>query len=208
VCSPQRDEPATRPHDREKNVTTRARLTVLTALLGLFASPVHAQRSGFIIGFGLGPGAYTETRNVAQYGIEDRVSKIGVAMDFHIGGVVGRSVELYLMNHALLEGTGGERSGIATTTLVGLGVAYPLSPRLLIKGALGPAMQTLYYADVELASWNGLGLLAGGRYAFGDRWALDLDIMTAGHASGTYGGGPSEEGRWWSAGLTINVLSH
>ncbi len=190
-------------------MTTRAWLAVPSALANLIASPAHAQRSGFIIGFGLGPGAYTETRNVAQYAIEDRISKLGVAMDFHIGGVVGSSVELYFMNHALFEGTSfGEKSGIAATTLAGLGVTYPLSSRLFIQGAIGRTMQAMYFADVTLENWAGFGLLGGVRYALSDRWALDLDVITAGHSEGSFGSGPFEDGRWWSAGLTINVLSH
>jgi hypothetical protein len=53
--------------------------------------------------------------------------------------------------------------GIAATTLVGIGVASPLNGHLAIEAAIGRAMRTLYYADVALRNWNGLGLLMGGR---------------------------------------------
>jgi hypothetical protein len=32
--------------------------------------------------------------------------------------------------------------------------------------------------------------------------------MTSGYGSGSFGGGALVEGRWWSAGMTINVMSH
>jgi hypothetical protein len=185
-------------------MTTRAWLLVV-ALAGLGAPPAHAQRSGFIIGFGLGPAGSTGKRTVPQQAFSNSASRVALAMDFHIGGVVGDAVELYWMSHSTFTTTGGRDSGIAATSVSGVGATYPLNPSVSIKGGVGWARQILYYQDLSLSNWDGLGLLAGGRYALTDRWALDLDVMTAGWSEDSP---TTVEGRLWSAAVTLNVLSH
>ena len=56
-----------------------------------FARPAEAQRSGFIIGGGFGLGQVTYSS------VPDRESKVGVAANFHIGGVIEDSFELYVL---------------------------------------------------------------------------------------------------------------
>ena len=53
-----------------------------------FAPPAQAQRSGFIIGFGLGPGLVSYTISSSSSS-SDRQTELGVATDFHIGVVIG-----------------------------------------------------------------------------------------------------------------------
>ena len=77
----------------ENDVTQRQLLLGLMFLGGslAFAPPAQAQRSGFIIGVGLGPGLVSHTS------VPDRESKYGLAIDFHMGGVIGDSFELYFV---------------------------------------------------------------------------------------------------------------
>ncbi len=72
-------------------MTKRPWLLALMFLGGslVFAPPAEAQRSGFIIGFGLGPGLASYTASSST----DRQNERGVATDFHIGGVIGDSIE-------------------------------------------------------------------------------------------------------------------
>lgn len=91
----------------------------------------------------------------------------------------------------------------ALTSLVGVGFTYPLNTSFSVKGAVGIAHESLY--GPTLGVWDGVGLLAGGRYRLGDLWGLDLDVM---HGRWNSGGVPSEEGTMWGVGLTLNVLGN
>ncbi len=69
-------------------------VTIWTAMLILVmgvAGPAEAQRSGFIMGFGVGPGAvsYTSTRSGGSSSA--RSTEFSVATDFHVGAVIGDS---------------------------------------------------------------------------------------------------------------------
>jgi hypothetical protein len=190
-------------------VTTRACLAALfvTAASLVSSRPAEAQRSGFIIGFGLGPGVVSAKSTIEELGIETRDSRAGLAWTFHIGGVIGSGVELYALSNAVIHASEGQGEDYAFTGLSGgVGVTYPLSSRLFIKGAVGIARRMLYFSGgSSLGAWEGLGLQGGARLALNDRWAIDLDLLTAGWNSG---GSPSEEGRVWGLGATLNVLSH
>ena len=165
-------------------------------LLGLcfaFASPAQAQaqRSGFIIGFGLGLGVVGG----------DLDTKFGGASDFHIGGVIG-SVELFYVNKVIF--TEGDFADLVATGVTGVGVAYPLNPDFAVTGAIGVGYlaSLLYLGDGSSPGGanDGLGLLAGGRYKLNEsgRWMLNFDISYAN----------PEDASIWGVQATINVMSH
>jgi len=124
-----------------------------------------------------------------------------VATDFHIGGVIGDSFELYYVNKVVFFGT--DAVNIVGTGVNGIGFAYPLNPDFAITGSVGVWNEI----DTDLVasdSYTGLGLLAGGRYQLNEsgRWMLNFDIMYA---------KPGDDSLDYSVlGLqaTINVMSH
>jgi hypothetical protein len=153
----------------------------------VFAQPAQAQRSGFIIGFGLGPGLVGG----------DIDAKFGLAYDFHIGGVIG-DVELAYVNKVMI--TGNEFVDAVVTGVSGVGVAYPLNSDFAITGAVGVGVYSIIDSDFDSDGLTGLGLLAGGRYKLNEsgRWMLNFDIMYA---------NPGDLSLW-GAQVTINVMSH
>ncbi len=180
-------------------------MTQRQSLLGLmflgvslaFAPPAEAQRSGFIIGFGLGPGwsSYTST--------PDRESNVGVAFDFHIGGVIGDSFELYYVQKGNV--FSGDALGLDNvgSGVAGLGASYPLSPKFYINGAIGFGWWIESVGGSSATSTEGVGFLAGGRYQLTEsgRWGLGFDVMY---------GKPFGSIDFNTLGVqfTINVLSH
>ena len=161
-----------------------------------FASPAQAQgRSGFIIGFGLGPGLASYT---------DGDSNIGVAFDFQIGGVIGESLELYYVQKGTFFGS--DLSGVDNvwSGMAGLGVGYVLNPKFIVNAGIGVAVWIESDVSSSLGRADGVGLLGGGRYLLNEsgRWALGFDI--------TYGKpfGGDVDFSAWGVQATINVLSH
>ena len=163
-----------------------------------YAPPAEAQRSGFIIGFGLGPGLTSFSS------VPDRESKIGVAFDFHIGGVIGDSFELYYVQKATifsfdLVGVDAIGSGVG-----GLGFSYPLNPKFSINGGIGTGTWVEVSSGGTTTASDGVGFLAGGRYQLSEsgRWGLGFDIM--------YGEpfGGDVDFNALGVQFTINVLSH
>ena len=162
----------------------------------VFAPPVEAQRSGFIIGLGLGYG-------VASYpSAQDRESLPGLALDFHIGGVIGDSFELYYVHKGTLLRTDEVGVDFIGSGMSGLGFSYPLNPKFSINGGIGMALWSRIYAGGGTTDEaEGLGLVAGVRYKLSEsgRWALGFDF--------TYGE-PFPDFKVQGVQLTINVLSH
>ncbi len=156
---------------------TRQELRLALMFLGAslaFAPPAEAQRSGFIIGFGLGPG-------LASYSsVPDRESKIGVAFDFHIGGVIGDSFELYYVQKGTIISTDVADVSIGSG-MRGLGFSYPLNPRFSINGGIGLGTWVVSSGSVTTTTADGVGLLAGGRYLLSEseRWGLGFQSQAA-----------------------------
>ena len=177
-------------------MTHRPLLLALMLLSGsiAFAGPIEAQRSGFIIGFGLGPG------QVSYPSIPEREPQGGLALDFHIGGVIGDSFELYYVHKGIIISTdvvgGSVGSGMA-----GVGFSYPLNPRFSINGGVGVALWTELGPYGGSADAEGLGLVGGVRYTLSEsgRWALGFDMTYA---------EPFPDFNTLGAQVTINVLSH
>jgi hypothetical protein len=164
-----------------------------------FAPPAQAQRSGFIIGVGLGPGLVSHTS------VPDRESKYGLAIDFHMGGVIGDSFELYFV----FKGTvfGSDAVGVETngSGVGGLGFSYPLNPRFSINAGIGlGSWYTAFSTGFSQTTSDGVGVLAGGRYLLSEsgRWGVGFDIMYG----KPFGGDVDFNALGVQA--TINVLSH
>jgi hypothetical protein len=163
-----------------------------------YAAPAQAQRSGFIIGFGLGPG-------LASYSsVPDRESKIGVAFDFHIGGVIGDSFELYYVSKGTVFGSDLVGVDVIGSGVGGLGFGYWLNPKFSINGAIGFGTWVESRSSTTVTEADGVGFLAGGRYLLSEsgRWGLGFDI--------TYGKPFGGDVDFNALGVqaTINVLSH
>ncbi len=177
-------------------MTQRPLLLGLMVLGGslAFARPAEAQRSGFIIGFGLGPG-------LASYSsVPGRESKTGMAIDFHIGGVIEDSFELYYMHKGTIIST--DVAGVSIGSgVAGLGFSYPLNPKFSINGGIGLALWTEIGPNATANDAQGLGLVGGARYKLTEsgRWGLGFDI--------TYGE-PFPDFNALGAQFTINILSH
>ena len=124
-------------------MTKRPWLLALMFLGGslFFAPPAEAQRSGFIIG--LGPGLASYTGSSPEPFSSDRENHWGVATDFHIGGVIGDSFELYFMSKMIFINDMG--TGIVATGVNGVGFTYPLNPDFYINGGLGVGL----WAEIE-----------------------------------------------------------
>jgi hypothetical protein len=69
-----------------------ASIALFLSLAG--ANELLAQRSGFIIGFGLGVGATTYTISSGSFD-SDRQTDVGLATDFKIGAQVSPSFQVY-----------------------------------------------------------------------------------------------------------------
>jgi hypothetical protein len=167
-----------------------------------FARPADAQRSGFIIGIGLGPGTVfgLEPGLPSYSSVPDRGSKSGTAVDFHIGWVVGDSFELYYVQKGTIIST--DVAGVSIGSgMLGFGFSYPLNPRFSINGGMGDALWTELGPDAPIEHAEGLGLVGGVRHRLneGGRWWLGFDI--------TYGE-PFPDFTVLGAQFTINLLSH
>jgi hypothetical protein len=132
------------------------------------ASDAAAQRSGFIIGFGLGPG----------YSTGDVNDKFGLATEFKIGAKVGQSAQVYYvsrMNFFAPTGVDLVGSGIQ-----GLGVTYeiPSAPGLSLNGTIGASTWLVFDSDAvfvdDVTFDNGFGLAGGFGYEFADLWMFNL----------------------------------
>ena len=135
-----------------------------------FAPPAQAQRSGFIISFGVGPG-------LASYS-DGRPTKGGVATDLQIGGVIGDGLELYYLNKVIFHGTLGSGSGdIDAMGVNGVGVTYPLDSGLYINGGVGVGAYRRISSTGSSSNETGLGLVAGAGYALSDRFGVDADLL-------------------------------
>jgi opacity protein-like surface antigen len=161
------------------------RLALLVGIvLGLAistANDVAAQRSGFIIGIGAGPGFTTG----------DVSSKVGVATDFKIGAMLGESLQLYYAakSNLLFLDRGVEATGVS-----GLGASYVLPSGFNINGVTGLAT----WWDFDGGTSNGFGFGAGVGYEFTDKWVFNL--------GGTLG--IFEGDKVFNIAATLSFLSH
>ena len=184
--------------DTEKNMNQRQWILGLLVLVGLLvvAPPAQAQREGFIIGIGAGPGVFQESGDLGSSS-----TGFGLGIDMHIGGMIG-DIELYLAG----KGAGGSGEAPIETevvVIVGIGATFPVTPKLGITGLLGQTSKGSTFADgqVTVTEPGGLGLGAGVIYHLTDsgRWALAFNVLR---------GKLPNDNTWWGFLATINVLSH
>jgi len=147
------------------------------------ASDVVAQRSGFIIGFGVGPGVAVGDPTVDN--------AVGLATDFKIGAMLGESIQLYYSGkwNLLLDA-----EDLVATGVGGLGVTYQMASGFNINGSVGLAT----YTDFDNDRHSGFGLGAGFGYEFADLWVLNL--------GGTWG--ILDDDHIINIAATISILSH
>jgi hypothetical protein len=164
-------------------------LTSVAAVLVLLCSlsdAAVAQRRGFIIGGGVGPGV--------RFG--DLETKFGGTTDFKIGAMIGQSVQVYYRNSANFTGSGAgydlEASGVG-----GLGATYQMQSGFRINGLVGLASR-LAFLGGDINGENGFGAGAGLGYEFAKYWVINLD--------GNWG--TIEGANMFNVALTINILSY
>jgi len=162
-------------------------LVLAVVLLLASGSEAAAQRKGFIIGGGLGPGL--------TFG--DPETKFGGTTDFKIGAMVGQSLQVYYRNTVNFTNSSAgydlEGAGVG-----GLGVTYQVSGRYRVNGVVGLATRM----GILGGDWNtdtGFGIGAGVGYEFADLWVINLD--------GSWGR-PGGDYNLMNVALTINILSH
>ena len=151
------------------------------------AQPVAAQRSGFIIGFGLG-GGWAK--------VEGASGDLGLSTDFKIGAQVSEAVRVYYSGKSVLFGVTGVDLGI--TGVQGLGIDYALGNNgLYLSGGAGVAnFSLLLGGDLETSS--GFGLNGGMGYEFADLWMIDFDLTWGTISSSSV----------LTASVSLNILSH
>jgi hypothetical protein len=123
------------------------------------ANDAAAQRSGFIIGFGLGPGVTTG----------DVDTEIGLATEFKIGAKVGQSAQVRMNFYS------GDFIDFFGSGLQGLGVTYelPSAPGFSLSGTIGTSTW-LAFDDGTVEAENGFGLGGGFGYEFADLWMFNV----------------------------------
>ena len=168
-------------------VRTLASVAAVLVLLCSLTDAAAAQRRGFIIGGGLGPGV--------RFG--DPETKFGGTTDFKIGAMIGQSVQLYYRNSANFTGSGGgydlEASGVG-----GLGATYQMPSGFRINGLVGLA-SWLVFLGGEVNGETGFGAGAGVGYEFAKYWVINLDGNW-----GVIGG----DNHTFNVALTVNILSY
>lgn len=139
-----------------------------------------ADRKGFVIGFGAGPGfhrtaGYSVTNQAGRVIFEQPASSsVGLATDFKVGYAPSNQLMTYYSNKA---GFGNGDAAYDLVAMTGFGVTYmtrPTSPTPFLTGGLGIGVgRSLVGSSGEL----GLGLSVGGGYEFTRRWSIDGDVL-------------------------------
>ena len=151
-------------------------LTVLSlSLVGV--THLQAQRSGFIIGFGIG--ASVTSFSVSDFFGSENETKAGLATDFKIGAQVSQSVQVYYLGRTNWFRT--IDSDLVAAGISAIGVTYVLpSAPVHLSGGLGLAT----WIEFDGPAFSGLGLTGGVGWEFADLWLLDFAL--------SYGGGLRE----------------
>ena len=178
-------------------------MVVLALVFGVSladVSDLSAQRSGFIIGFGVGLGVTSYS-----YSGFDREGDTtgGLATDLKVGAQVSQSLQVYYLGRTNWLELNGDRGRVAAG-ISALGATYvlPATP-VHVSGGIGVANWLGFKLDHADGGLNyGLGLTGGIGWEFADRWLVDLAL--------TYGR-PSDRGghvNMFLARVGFSVLSH
>lgn len=170
----------------------------LLALLLLGAAGAHAQtdwddedrRSGFIIGFGIGPG-------VTFTGLDFGNPILGVSTDIRIGTEVGRTTQVYFLNllnyfseypgSNVLSGMSGigvsfVESRVLASLGFGLGLWTEVSDREIPPYCLdtsGDAQMDYICRLITDRTDTGVAASAGFGYEIADLWVVDISLAYA-----------------------------
>ncbi len=169
----------------------RIALTALVLSLSFVAvGELQAQRSGFIIGFGIGAGLTS---------VSDGGTRGGVATDIKIGAQVNPSLQVYYLGRSNWFTLGGS-SNLVIAGISAVGVTYLPSPKVQLSGGVGVFSWTEFFGVQEFGAETlaGFGLTGGVGYEFADLWLLDVAV--------TYGW-PEGVGVF-EARAGISILSH
>ena len=147
-----------------------------------------AQRSGFIIGFGIGAGLTS---------ISGGDTKWGVATDFKIGAQVNPSVQVYYLGRSNWFDAGN--LVIAGISAVGVTYVLPSGP-VHLSGGVGVFSWSEFYVGEAVGAETSasFGLTGGVGYEFADLWLLDAAV-TYGKPNGV---------SVWELRAGISILSH
>jgi len=159
-----------------------------------------AQRSGFILGLGIGAGVTSYSfSEVGLYSPQDD-TKGSLSTDFKIGAQVSRSLQIYYLGRTnwLNDGQHTVAAGISA-----LGITYILpSGTVQLSGGIGVANWLPLCAECGGGGF-GFGLTGGVGWEFADLWLIDFAV--------TYGR-PNDLGggyvNMFLARIGISILSH
>ncbi len=150
------------------------------------AGDALAQRSGFIIGFGIGAGMS------AVSGGETRGA---LATDFKIGAQTSPSLQVYYLGRTNWFSTSG--SDLVVAGISAAGVTYLPSPKVQLSGGMGVFSWTIVGGGGS-QTFSSFGLTGGVGYEFADLWILDAAV--------TYG--KPDGVSVWELRAGISILSH
>jgi hypothetical protein len=177
---------------------TTAAIALVLCLSLVGVGEVSAQRSGFIIGLGIGPGVTSSASGPLSStgGSRERETKMGFATDFKIGAQVGTSTLVYYSNKAVF--MGDEDNEVEIAGVMGLGLTYvlPSAPVHLSSSVGVSTYSELDWSDDYTEVEAGLGLTAGVGYEFADLWIVDFGVAFGSKFSVL------------QVKLGINILSH
>jgi len=165
----------------QKSILVMAVLLLLSLVPSGFA--FDGYRSGFILGFGLGPGitSFTQTVGAGTTSLtSDRENTFGIHTDFRIGGGINEQVQIYWISKVAwfsMDNIYGSSVTVANG-MGGLGVTYyllPQSPSWYFTGGLGFSTWALPF-ESNSDTWYGLGMSGGAGYEFSPHWSVDLSF--------------------------------
>ena len=176
----------------------RTAVTALVLSLSLVGvRDLLAQRSGFIIGLGIGAGVMTYTVSRDGLADSDRETEVGFATDFKIGAQVSQPVQVYYLGRVNWFTSSG--SDLVAVGISALGVTYVLpSAPVHLSAGIGLATWTEFDIGEGGNGVTGFGLTGGFGWEFADLWLLDFAV--------TYGN--IEFGNVVLARVGISILSH
>ena len=145
---------------------------------------LQAQRSGFIIGFGIGAGLTS---------VKGGDTRGAVATDFKIGAQVNPSLQVYYLGRSNWFDTGN----LVIAGISAAGVTYLPSPKVQLSGGLGFFHWTVVDTSYPEA-FGSFGVTGGVGYEFADLWLLDAAV--------TYG--KPNDVSVWELRAGISILSH
>jgi hypothetical protein len=152
------------------------------AVLLLWPSSVAAQqqRGGFVIGFGIGPGAVSlkpESGGVSG----SRSNKLGGFTDLRIGYAPSEELSIYYSNQVVffkLDDSSGDIF-LNIFGVTGIGATYfpPTLSRLSLNGSVGIGTLGTIFDDATTDSSMGLGFTLGAGWALSDIAFLNVSLL-------------------------------